>query len=360
MKLVLLKDTNNDPIKRAAVIGDVIKAISLIPFEIQRSIYIKECSESFGIDEKVLLRELAKNIAQNRKKEFEKKQKDENDAFSTPDLEQANNGNDSNIVPFIEPQDNNINKTQLNNSKKLFKYEKDVMRYIIKYGMLDFCYDSTKINEENPPLISLLTYVSNELLIDNIKFSNKDYNNIYQICLSYRDEYFAEYCDFIANLDQEIIPYREEGMRKIQASFKNIDDAERQEKELEDSIHAKTIREIKEFQMHFLEKRLSSHLDDNVRRIALEMISEKHQLSKIHTKYGSVKSDDEQLYDLVPKALFNWKDAIIDCQIKDLQQELTTPNGTNNATDLMKKIKDLYDLRKVLAKQLGDRVVNPK
>ena len=83
-------------------------------------------------------------------------------------------------------------------------------------------------------------------------FSNVDYNNIFNICLSYRDEYYTEMSEFIANLQQEIIPYREEGMKKIKASFKNIDDAERQEKELEDSINAKTSKEIKEFQMHFL------------------------------------------------------------------------------------------------------------
>ena len=113
--------------------------------------------------------------------------------------------------------------------------------------------------------------------------------------------------------------------------------------------------------MHFLEKRLSSHPDDNVRRIALEMISDKHQLSKIHTKYGTIRSDDEQLFDLIPKALFNWKDAIIDCQINDLKQELSSSvNDINLSNDIMKEINELYNVRIKLAKELGDRVVNPK
>ena len=355
MKRVMLDNKKNDPIERAAVIGKVVESIALIPFEIQRMVYIKECSEIFGHEEQALNRELAKAIALNRKKEWEKKQKEENVDAVSESVTQTETDNNIYIQPEEETSTRKVSDTQLNHSKKLFKYEKDLIRYIIKYGMLDFCCDSA-VNQ-----MSLLTYISNELTIDNIMFSNVDYNNIFNICLSYRDEYHTEMSEFIANLQQEIIPYREEGMRKIKASFKNIDDAERQEKELEDSINAKTAKEIKEFQMHFLEKRLSSHLDDNVRRIALEMISDKHQLSKIHTKYGTIRSDDEQLFDLIPKALFNWKDAIIDCQINDLKQKLSSSvNDINLSNDIMKEINELYNVRIKLAKELGDRVVNPK
>ena len=355
MKRVMLDNKKNDPIERAAVIGKVVESIALIPFEIQRMVYIKECSEIFGHEEQALNRELAKAIALNRKKEWEKKQKEENGDAVSESVTQTETDNNIYIQPEEETSTRKVSDTQLNHSKKLFKYEKDLIRYIIKYGMLDFCCDSA-VNQ-----MSLLTYISNELTIDNIMFSNVDYNNIFNICLSYRDEYYTEMSEFIANLQQEIIPYREEGMRKIKASFKNIDDAERQEKELEDSINAKTAKEIKEFQMHFLEKRLSSHPDDNVRRIALEMISDKHQLSKIHTKYGTIRSDDEQLFDLIPKALFNWKDAIIDCQINDLKQELSSSvNDINLSNDIMKEINELYNVRIKLAKELGDRVVNPK
>ena len=355
MKRVMLDNKKNDPIERAAVIGKVVESIALIPFEIQRMVYIKECSEIFGHEEQALNRELAKAIALNRKKEWEKKQKEENGDAVSESVTQTETDNNIYIQPEEETSTRKVSDTQLNHSKKLFKYEKDLIRYIIKYGMLDFCCDSA-VNQ-----MSLLTYISNELTIDNIMFSNVDYNNIFNICLSYRDEYYTEMSEFIANLQQEIIPYREEGMKRIKASFKNIDDAERQEKELEDSINAKTSKEIKEFQMHFLEKRLSSHPDDNVRRIALEMISDKHQLSKIHTKYGTIRSDDEQLFDLIPKALFNWKDAIIDCQINDLKQELSSSvNDIKLSNDIMKEINELYNVRIKLAKELGDRVVNPK
>ena len=91
----------------------------------------------------------------------------------------------------------------------------------------------------------------------------------------------------------------------------------------------------------------------------MKLASEKHYLSKIHTRYGNLKSDAEQLFTLVPKALLNWKDCIIRCQIDELNQRLSQ-GGDNEALQLLARIKDLQELRRKLAKHLGDRVVNPK
>ncbi|MBP5689086.1 MAG: DNA primase, partial [Muribaculaceae bacterium] len=55
---ILLEGTERDPIKRASVIGDVVKSISVIPDAISRSVYAKECSVQLGISEDVLLREI--------------------------------------------------------------------------------------------------------------------------------------------------------------------------------------------------------------------------------------------------------------------------------------------------------------
>ena len=94
----------------------------------------------------------------------------------------------------------------------------------------------------------------------------------------------------------------------------------------------------------------------------MELVSEKHHLSKIHTRYSTIKTDIERLDNLVSQALYNWKDAIILCQIKDNQRKLQElgENQMSQASDLLKRIQELYGLRKELAKYLGDRVVNPK
>lgn len=59
---VLLKEANNDPIKKASMIKEIVHSISLIPDQITRSVYIRECSDRFEMDEASLNGELHKYI----------------------------------------------------------------------------------------------------------------------------------------------------------------------------------------------------------------------------------------------------------------------------------------------------------
>ncbi|MBQ2163809.1 MAG: DNA primase, partial [Muribaculaceae bacterium] len=77
---ILLEGTERDPIKRAAVIGDVVKSISVIPDAIARSVYARECSIQLGISEDVLLREIQKNIKLNQEEALKRKQRESNRA----------------------------------------------------------------------------------------------------------------------------------------------------------------------------------------------------------------------------------------------------------------------------------------
>jgi len=76
---LLLKDTENDPIKKARLISDVIHSVSVIPDAITRSVYIKECSKLLGVNEEVLYTEVRKQKGKQseefRKKEFKEKAK---------------------------------------------------------------------------------------------------------------------------------------------------------------------------------------------------------------------------------------------------------------------------------------------
>lgn len=54
----LLKESNNDPVKRATVISDIIKTISVIPDQIYRQVYIKDLSQLFKVDESVIYNQI--------------------------------------------------------------------------------------------------------------------------------------------------------------------------------------------------------------------------------------------------------------------------------------------------------------
>ena len=56
---LLVKESKNDPVKKAGLIRDMVQSISKIPDMIQREIYLKECSSIMDISEDVLYSSLA-------------------------------------------------------------------------------------------------------------------------------------------------------------------------------------------------------------------------------------------------------------------------------------------------------------
>ena len=351
MKNTLLGNST-DPIKKAAILGDVSSSISLIPFEIQRSIYTKECSDLFGVDEKIISREVAKKIIQNRQKEAEKKEKEKN-----RELNESQTPSDLVIdTPSVEniaiapPQ-----QLEKNHSALLFPYEQDVIRYIVKYGMCDFC----AINGGDKKL-SLLEYIAEELSLDNLEFENNDFNVIFKICKSYIDEFKCDFFEYDQKISEVAREKYDQGISEIRSQMLSIQDIEHKEKELNEKIDAYKNEQYNHFKINYIEKKLNSHPDDSVRKITLALVCEKHALSKIHSRFGSVKTDFDRLDVLVPQALHNWKDALILCQIKECQQQMQISTNSNECADLLRQLKELFDLRKELARYLGDRVVNPK
>jgi len=72
---LLVKEANNDPIKKAETIREIVNSISKIPDQIKKEIYIQECSRIMDISEEVLFT----TLAQINKKENQ----DANKAYKT-------------------------------------------------------------------------------------------------------------------------------------------------------------------------------------------------------------------------------------------------------------------------------------
>lgn len=57
---LLMADAGDDPLKRAALVTDIVQSISEIPDPIVRSVFIKDCAKSMDVDEQVLVAEVAR------------------------------------------------------------------------------------------------------------------------------------------------------------------------------------------------------------------------------------------------------------------------------------------------------------
>lgn len=157
---VLLKEAGNDPIKKANLIADVVESIAVIPNDLYRSVFIKDCTNLWQMDERVISRavdrkrlELMDKIPQE---EIEEK------SFSESDLKTW--GLD-------------INKNQFD------RFERDILYYIVRYGsdyLVDHHDEQAMLEAGDAADIKVIGYVQWDLERDGIEFSNELYKQIFE------------------------------------------------------------------------------------------------------------------------------------------------------------------------------------
>ncbi|KKB50168.1 DNA primase [Parabacteroides sp. HGS0025] len=331
---LLLDDAGNDPIKRSSLITDIIRTVAIIPDNIARSIYIRECSSMMEIDEQVLLNEV--NKIRLSKDERQSPQAPPPQANISPIPEytdipgyQPYTGEvageaesflppDDNIPPPPPPEEYPTEETgpmevppmappppqpQMPPQPKRSPYEAyevTLMKYIVRYGeKVLFDYVDEETNEHI--VMHVADYIRYDLERDDLTF----YTPIFKSML---DE-AAEKCKnegFIAN-------------------------------------------------RYFL-----AHPDPNVSRLAANLISEKYQLSKYHSKYRELEQEEDKLDQLVIREIYAIKDAYIIHQIKETQlaiKEAHLKGNEDQVFELMKKLTHLNEIKNVLSKELGERIV---
>jgi DNA primase len=169
----ILKETKNDPIKKAAVTRDLVENIALIPDNIIRSIYIKECSNIMQIEETILQQEVNKI-----RRSAGNKQKRENSAeVKTP----------NEVVAEIEQAEKSDNTLLIEKSRfAIDSEEKELLRIMLVHGKILITIDAEEENETSHEMdITVSEYILFELWRDDIAFENP----VHQTVL---DEYIHE------------------------------------------------------------------------------------------------------------------------------------------------------------------------
>ena len=258
---LLLDSAGNDPIKRAELISDIVQSIAIIPDTIVRSVYTKECSRLMEISEEVLLREINKiklSQLQNGTPP-NKKTLSETSADKQNSQEEGTQNDDTGTSTETESIPQGILQEKRAPSP-LDPFEKTLVRYMIRYGFHDLF---SEINEETGETETwkVIPYILTDLQNDEIEFQHPLY-------------------------------------KKVIAEINHIFD-----------------QEGEHLTRYFL-----AHPDEEISRLAVDLVSEKYQLSKIHTKFQTIESEEEKLADLIPRALFELKDAITSLNIKHIRE----------------------------------------
>lgn len=317
---LLLEDAGKDPIKRAELIGNLVQSISIIPEAIVRDVYIKECSQLLRIEDKLLVSEVAKRRETQAEKQAEQRNRETRKNNASRDAAQAPLP-DGVQPPYPEdmppyPMDGEIPNggaplppetaeyvsyipQEGKEGQEFYKYERLILQMVVRYGEKVLCNVPDEEGKEIP--ITVTEYVVNDLKEDELAFHNPLHRQM-----------LTEAAEHIHN----------EGFT-----------AER----------------------YFL-----AHPDPIISKLSTELIADRYQLSKYHSKAQRLVTDEERLFELVPTLMINFKFAIISEEMKHMMYALQDPavaNDEEQCTSIMKRYSELREIKSIMAKRLGDRVV---
>jgi DNA primase len=264
-KTNLLKDeSKNDPIKKVKLINEVVYSIAMIPDEITRAVYIRECSKLLDIGETEITNKI---------------------------IDIKRSGRQNSNVPRAEKkpaQENNV-KTVKQNVSSSEHQEKDIIRFLLEYSDQMVEFDSNKMY--------VAQFIISELE-NEIEFSNPNYQLI-----------FDAYCQALA---------KEELLKQ-------------------------------EF--------FTLHKNPNVSRLAADIISSPHSMSKRWKDHGIyTETEDMQLKPAVETAIYSLKIAKIGELIHDKNEQLKTATE-DTEFEILSEINTLSKLKKEISAKLGRTIL---
>ena len=290
---LLLEEAGNDPIKRAALISDIVNSIAVIPDNIIRTVYIKDCSTLLDIDERVLIQEVKKKRLTLFDKDAEKSEQPRQPV---------------NPVELIQAATQKVDSGTKKKSS-IDKFEMAILYYIVRYG------EDVLVSEEdeqgNIVPVNVIDFIKYDLERDGLWFNNPLYKQMLDEAVNNCNQ-----PDFVSS-------------------------------------------------RYFL-----GHPDPLVSKLAAEIMGDRYELSKIHTKYfvsydeNGRPTDDDNPFDErkkldknVPRALVELKDAYISQQISGINERLRQNSDPQVIAELIGQLQMLKDIKKELAKELGERII---
>ena len=317
---LLLKQAGNDPLKRGEAIREITKAIAIIPEAIMRDVFIKEAADMLGIEEKRMVGYVADQRKTNREAEDKRKAV----AAQTPSTSQNQDAMQGPVSPQGEMPDappmppiddlpnrdmspnreevqagNELISVNSQSAKVLYKYEFHIMQLVVRYGEKIMC-ELTDEEGNNTP-VTVIDFVSSTLEQDDMVLTNPLFREMLKLAVEHQHE-----TDFSA------------------------------------------------------ERYFINHPNTAISQMALELVSERYQLSKYHSKYQTIVADDQRLQELSTEITISYKYAIVNESLQEVLRQLQDPAIAIDGLKCAQTIKRYTELREIqaeLAKRLGERVV---
>lgn len=299
---LLMSDAQSDPLKRAELVTNVVKSISVIPNEVVRQMYIHECATRLSVSEELIVNEI--NKQHHAKLQAERKK---NEGNATDDAQAADE------AAAMAADEERMQQLMLGETE--LAEERMLVALIVRYGdmpmdVVDAAEDvaeadaekaanQTEVSNAALQQISVAHYIDTDLQADGLTLHNAVYKQVLSEALAHVDEQ-----------GWKALPY-------------------------------------------FL-----NHPDPRISKLAADVGQDDFVLS---SKQRDLYIEEQyRLDNVVPRILHDYKHAIVKEQLKHLLTELRNPqlmNAPEKAKQLMRQYMEISQIERELAKLLGDRVV---
>jgi DNA primase len=163
---LLLADAKNDPVKRANLIIDIVRSIAIIPDNIVRSVYVKECSNILNVDERVLYTEINKIKGRLQ--------------------EEAWKNEERSNIELQAQEDSMVNQSIIRADNDCDLEERALIRLLLNFGKEELFNHKNEQGEEEMILVG--NYIVDELERDELTSVNGAYQQVF-------DEYMKNKLD---------------------------------------------------------------------------------------------------------------------------------------------------------------------
>lgn len=349
MTEVLMRDTDpSDPTARAKVINVILRSIAHVDEPVKRQEYISQCSRMLSIAEDVLIPQLNLFIA-GRYEEAEKNAMRQAAQSSVADINKTEDEKTSDDAPLLTL-----------NTNRLKPYEEILARYLVRYGFLYYVTLAIPDGTEQPATV--YDVISNEMSIDGLTFSHAPYAAVFTAVGALREQWLVDRMIRKAAIDNDATALLEKAREEIRMKGGSMAQIEKAEAEVQLNLKDFRKKAIDEFDAAYIQSHLVNSPDDNVRNTAVELMVDRYTLSKIYSRQGECESEQDMLGRLVPRAIYELRNAIVSDLIADLTRKLSELNAadTNAAIEIMQQINEYKTYQCTLLEALGERIILPK
>ena len=314
--VMLQGNVRRDPIKKAQITQNIVQSIALIENPIYSSAFIREASQLLDLDEMAIIKAIktAKDqnyaaevrkfeIEQRRKMAQQEREDREAEGLKANEIETEQLPvNDDNVseeasAPAEDQptqQSSSATPSPLTETRPTDRFERNIIRNIVRHGGKSFDY---KCYDENDQLVCerwrVIDYIGCVLQQDEIEFNVPLYAKMLQLAYDSSEDPNSEW----------------------------------------DSV-----------------KFFTTYNDPEVSRLALSLESDRYDAL-------GIAKNVEDLDILIPRCVLELQECIVRTEINDCNKALKYPSPDTDVVKIMQRLQELYNIKKVFDKELGERIV---